>query len=296
MVREMERDHERELERERERELGMNIGPGSLHESDECGEPVVKLTRITTSGERGEYVHLGENTFLKSEIMYAFGGNFNPGAAIVPKLKLGNSSPMGLFAFATTTLILSFINAGARGVHNSNVMLGCALFYGGVVQVIAGIWELIIENTFGATVFTTYGGFWLSYAAICLNAFDITGSYTSTSELQNALGLYLIAWALVTLLFTMCTLRSTVAMFSLLFMLTLTFVLLAAQNFAAASGSGSAAHVGSAAGVVGCVTAALAYYNAMAGLLNWENSWISVRPLYMPGAIRPPSHGKVHEA
>lgn len=284
-------------ERIRERELGMNIGGAERFDSDSGDEQTVKLTRVTTSGEQNEYLHLGDHTFLRSDVMYAFGGNFNPGASIVPKLKLGNSSPMGLFAFGTTTLILSFINSGARGVSNPGVMLGCALFYGGVVQIIAGIWELIIENTFGATVFTTYGGFWLSYAVICLNGFDVRSSYTSSAELNNALGLYLISWALVTFLFTVCTLRSTVAMFSLFVGLTMTFILLAANSFTKASGSSNATAIGHAAGVFGCITAVFAFYNAMAGLLHWENSWITVRPIYMPGAIRPPSSGsKVKEA
>ncbi|GMM49340.1 Ady2 protein [Starmerella bacillaris] len=265
-------------------------------ESDDCGEQTIKLTRITTSGKQGEYVHLGDNTFLKSDMMYAFGGDFNPGAHVAPKLRLGNSSPMGLFAFATTTLILSFINAGTRNVHNSNIVLGCAVFYGGVLQIIAGIWELIVENTFGATVFASYGGFWLSYACISINAFDIAGSYESDAEFANAVGLYLLAWALVTAMFTMCTLRSTVAMFSLLFFLTLTFILLAGAQFSSANGSSAATSLSTAAGVIGCITAAFAYYNAMAGLLNWENSWISVRPIYMPGAIRPPSYSKSKEA
>lgn len=281
----------------RERDLGMNIGSPERFDSDSGDEQTVKLTRVTTSGDQGEYLHLGDHTFLKSDVMYAFGGNFNPGAAIVPRLKLGNSSPMGLFAFGTTTLILSFINAGTRGVSNPGVMLGCALFYGGVIQVIAGIWELIIENTFGATVFTTYGGFWLSYAVICLNGFDITSSYTTSAELSNALGLFLLVWALVTFLFTVCTVRSTVAMFSLFVCLTMTFILLAANNFSKASGSSNAVGIGHAAGVFGCITSAFAFYNAMAGLLHWENSWITIKPIYMPGAIRPPSQTtKIKEA
>lgn len=247
-----------------------------------------KGTDATPVIHNEEYVFLSGKKYLKDELMYAFGGHFNPGVQTAPRLKLGNSTPMGLFAFATTTLILSLVNAGSRGVDNYNVMLGCAVFYGGVVQLIAGVWELIVENTFGATVFTAFGGFWLSFAVITMDGFNITSSYSDPSELANALGLFFLVWALVTIFFTLMTLRSTVAMFLLFLSLAVTFILLASAQFTAANGSATVSgHLGTAAGVFGCWTAMCSYYNGLAGILTKENSWINIRPLYMPGAIRP---------
>lgn len=258
---------------------------GSIKEDDGVDHVTADVTPVL---HNEDYVFLGGKKYLKSELMYAFGGTFNPGVSVAPHLKLGNSTPMGLFSFATTTLILSFINAGSRGVAQYGVMLGCALFYGGVVQIIAGIWELIIENTFGATVFTAYGGFWLSFGVITMDGFNIASSYTDPKEFDNALGLYFTAWGIVTMFFTLMTLRSTVAMFLLLFSLTLTFLLLAGSKFVAANGNVHVSgQLGIAAGVIGCWTAMCAYYNGLAGLLSKENSWINVRPIFMPGAIRP---------
>lgn len=57
----------------------------------------------------------------------------------------------GLFAFASTTLVLSLFNIGARGVDVPNVVVGMALFYGGISQMLAGMWEFATGNTFGAT-------------------------------------------------------------------------------------------------------------------------------------------------
>lgn len=270
---------------------------GNTKDDDEKVQDLNRIERIQTSGEQGEYVHLGGKTYLKSDLMYAFGGNFNPGVAVAPHLKLGNPSPMGLFAFATTTLILSFSNAGSRGVSNHDIMLSCALFYGGCVQIIAGVWELVVENTFGATVFTTYGGFWLSFGTITMDGFNIASTYETDKELDNAMGLYFVAWALVTAFFTMCLLRSTVAMFSLLLFLTITFVLLAGSKFALANGTTVAGgHLGTAAGVFGCVTAMAAYYNALAGLITKETSFFNFRPLFMPFAYTPEMAAKAKEA
>jgi succinate-acetate transporter protein len=57
----------------------------------------------------------------------------------------------GLFAFASTTLVLSLYNAHARHVTTPNVVVGMALFYGGLAQFLAGMWEFATGNTFGAT-------------------------------------------------------------------------------------------------------------------------------------------------
>lgn len=259
-------------------------------------EPDHVTADVTPVYHNEDYVFLGGKKHLKSELMYAFGGDFNPGAHLAPRLKLGNASPMGLFAFGTTTLILSFINAGSRGVSTDNIVVGSALFYGGVIQTIAGIWELIVENTWGATVFSAYGGYWISFGVIKMDGFNIASAYTDESEYNNAMGLFLTAWALVTVLFTITLLRSTVAMFTLLLSVALTYIMLAGQRYSLANGNvDTANHLQIAGGIFGCLASMLAYYNGLAGIANKENSWINIRPIYMPGAIRPDSNNKPKE-
>lgn len=65
-----------------------------------------------------------------------------------------------------TPCLYSMYNVSARGVKTPNVVLGMALFYGGLVQLLAGMWEFAVGNTFGATAFSSYGGFWLSFGCI----------------------------------------------------------------------------------------------------------------------------------
>ena len=70
---------------------------------------------------------------------------------------------LGLGAFAMTTFVLSVINAGMIPKADEPVVLGLALFYGGMAQFAAGIWEFANRNVFGATAFCSYGAFWLSF-------------------------------------------------------------------------------------------------------------------------------------
>eukprot|EP00981_Chlorochromonas_danica_P014022 scaffold7235_cov248-Ochromonas_danica.AAC.1 len=65
--------------------------------------------------------------------------------------------------------------------------MGLAMFYGGLVQLLAGMWEFKTGNTFGALLFSSYGGFWMSFAALSVNAFGFLDDYTSNNDLRNSL-------------------------------------------------------------------------------------------------------------
>jgi len=71
--------------------------------------------------------------------------------------------PLGLAAFAATTFFLSTVNAGLLPATVEAGVFGLAFFYGGLAQVLAGMWEFVKGNTFGAVAFTSYGAFWLSF-------------------------------------------------------------------------------------------------------------------------------------
>ena len=86
---------------------------------------------------------------------------------------VANPAPLGLSAFALTTFVLSATNAGflfpsGAFIPGGNVAIGLALFYGGLVQLVAGIQEFRQGNTFGATAFCSYAGFWMAFAVILL--------------------------------------------------------------------------------------------------------------------------------
>src|SRR3954452_5232017 len=78
---------------------------------------------------------------------------------------IANPAPLGLAAFALTTFVLSMFNAGLMGSGGEPVVFGLALAYGGLAQLLAGMWEFRTGNTFGAVAFTSYGSFWLSFWA-----------------------------------------------------------------------------------------------------------------------------------
>ena len=78
---------------------------------------------------------------------------------------IADPAPLGLAAFALTTFLLSLVNAGIMPKDAEPVMLGVALAFGGIAQLLAGMWEFRKGNVFGATVFSAYGAFWLSFWA-----------------------------------------------------------------------------------------------------------------------------------
>ena len=91
-----------------------------------------------------------------------------------------NPAPLGLAGFAMTTFVLSMINSNAVSGRDAPVVLGLALAYGGVAQLLAGMWEFRTGNTFGAVAFSSYGAFWLSFWA--LNVFYAKGIPPATPE------------------------------------------------------------------------------------------------------------------
>ncbi|KAM5537504.1 hypothetical protein V8D89_008831 [Ganoderma adspersum] len=194
--------------------------------------------------------------------------------------KLGNPGPLGLFGFASTTFILSMFNIQARNIATPNVVVGMALFVGGLAQFVAGMWEFACANSFGATAFTMYGGFWMSFGTVFIPGSGIIDSYITNgvlnaAELDSALGIYLWTWFIVTFLLLIASLRRNIGLIVLFFFLTITFALLGAGKFSADNGVA----LTKAGGSLGIVTALIAFYVGTAELLSDRaNSWF-VLPL-----------------
>src|SRR5260370_35445431 len=113
-----------------------------------------------------------------------------------------NPAPLGLSAFALTTFVLSISNAGLFKVNA--IVIGLALFYGGLVQLLAGLQEFKAGNTFGATAFCSYGGFWLAVGVVLTPAFNIVGAYGGdTPAFHTAFGYFFLEWAIFTALMFM---------------------------------------------------------------------------------------------
>ncbi|WP_349903634.1 acetate uptake transporter [Parafrigoribacterium humi] len=169
-----------------------------------------------------------------------------------------NPAALGLAAFAMTTFVLSFANAGIISAGATPVVFSLALFYGGVAQILAGLWEFAQKNTFGATAFCSYGAFWMAFWYL-ETATDLG---KAGSGLAVGLGTWLLAWAIFTLYMTFASWRTNIATFLVFVFLTLTYFALA---FGAYSGSDGLNKLG---GWLGIITALLAWYASFGIVIN----------------------------
>ena len=141
------------------------------------------------------------------------------------------------------------------------------MFYGGLCQLLAGMWEFKTGNTYGACAFSSYGGFWMSYAALFTKSFGFLDNYHNTEDLNNALGLYLFAWGFYSFFMMVASHRTTILLFVLFMFVGLTFLMLSIHHYV-----GGNWQLQRAGGCFGIIAAGLAWYAAMAALLTKKNS------------------------
>ena len=189
-----------------------------------------------------------------------------------------NPAPLGLAAFAMTTFVLSMFNANLVNEKGVPVVLGLALVYGGIVQILAGMWEFRTGNTFGAVAFSSFGAFWISFWALqVFYAKDIGGN------VGHSVGVYLWAWAIFTAYMTVAALRVSGAVLLVFVLLTATYILLA---IGAVGSHATITHWG---GYVGLATAAAAWYASFAAVVNstFSRTIMPLIPLSRPHSADP---------
>jgi len=195
--------------------------------------------------------------------------------------KFANAAPLGLLAFSLTTVLLTLVNIGVFPLNS--MILAMGLVYGGAAQVIVGIMEYRRGNTFGTTVFTSFGLFWLSFVAlIMLPSMSIfTGIGAPTG---NAMASYFFMWGLFTFALFFGTLKASRSL-QFVFATTATlFFILTASNF-----TGNAALIGSfrlntLAGFEGIICGLSAFYLGVAEVLNetYKKTVLPVFPIKNP--------------
>src|SRR6266545_863338 len=139
---------------------------------------------------------------------------------------IANPAPLGLAAFALTTFVLSMFNAGLVGAGGEPIVFGLTLAYGGLAQLLAGMWEFRTGNTFGAVAFTYYGAFWLSFWAFV----QFYEKSVPANVAGQAVGVFLIAWGIFTTYMFIASLRTTAAVAAVFGLLLVTFFLLGIGN------------------------------------------------------------------
>jgi hypothetical protein len=169
---------------------------------------------------------------------------------------VADPAPLGLAGFALTTFVLSSANAGWIPAGGDAVVIGLALAYGGVAQFCAGMWEFKRNNVFGATAFTSYGAFWISFwALLTFYVKDIPAI-----AIPTALGFYLLAWGIFTLYMTIPAMNLSRPVLAVFVLLTITFFVLAIGAFM------SNATIHMLGGYLGVLTALTAWYASYLGV------------------------------
>ena len=214
-----------------------------------------------------------------------------PSATALPPSGIADPAPLGLAAFALTTFLLSASNAGWMSHATGAAFLGYAFAYGGLIQLLAGMWEFRNRNVFGATAFSSYGGFWIGLALwVKLVKLPALGAATpatlaaTVAALNHDVGWILLAFFIFNTYMLVMSTQLNVAVFGVFLTLGLTEIVLAIGQFNAGSAVLPTGTV-KVGGYIGLVTALAAWYTSMAGVAGGMGGRLRLpvgRPLLAP--------------
>jgi succinate-acetate transporter protein len=183
---------------------------------------------------------------------------------------IADPAPLGLAAFALTTFLLSVINAGWAKSSTGFDWWGYAIAYGGLIQLLAGMWEFRNRNVFGATAFSSYGGFWIG---VGLWLHFIAPTATNPVALNRDLGWILLSFAIFNAYMLIIATQLNMAVFLVFLTLELTEIFLFIGNLSTktaalppfATHNTALIQIG---GILGVITALVAWYTSAAGVMN----------------------------
>jgi uncharacterized protein len=214
-----------------------------------------------------------------------------PSAPAIPLSGIADPAPLGLAAFALTTFLLSAANANWMSHATGAAFLGYAFAYGGLIQLLAGMWEFRNRNVFGATAFSSYGGFWIGLALwvklVKLPALAAARPATlaaTVTALNHDVGWILLAFFIFNTYMLVMATQLNWAVFGVFLTLGVTEIVLAIGQFNAGSAVLPTATV-KVGGYIGLVTALVAWYTSMAGVAGGMGGRLRLpvgRPLLAP--------------
>lgn len=262
----------------------MVIGSDSVTPKAQSVDKVSQVHRTVSTGSDSEVIQIGETVVSKNELVEAFRGTLKPGVeekfSNNPAVNFAHPAPLGLCAFALTTFVQSLVNFNAKTVANGNIVLGLGFFYGGMVQILAGMWSIAVGDIFSATAFTSYGAYWLSFAAISTEAFGIKSSFNNIDEFNYCMGFYCMGWFVFTFLMLLCTIRTNIVSFTLYLFLDLSYL------FSACSGFTGNLNFNTVAGAMGMVASVCAWYDAFSWITSKDLTYIQLTKAPTPFAPR----------
>jgi len=155
------------------------------------------------------------------------------------------------------------VNANAISGKDVFVVLSVAGAYGGLAQLLAGMWAFAERNTFAAVAFTSYGAFWISFVLLVQFFLPETAKASGMLPASHALALYLFCWGFFTLYTWLASFRISVAVNLVFLSLWIAYVLLGLGMLG--GGHGTITH---SAGYVTIACAVIAWYTAAASVIN----------------------------
>ena len=192
----------------------------------------------------------------------------------VPPSGIADPAPLGLAAFALTTFLLSAKNADWMTHATGNAWLAYAFAYGGLAQLLAGMWEFRNRNVFGATAFGTYGSFWIGLFLWVRFVVDpaVAAARPATlaatvSALNHDLAWILLAFAIFNTYMLILSAQVNMAVFGVFLTLEITEIILCIGNFNAGAALNPTTTI-KIGGYVGLLTALVAWYASAAGVSN----------------------------
>jgi hypothetical protein len=221
--------------------------------------------------------------------------------ATAPVPHTNHALPVGAAGFALCSLALGLSTVGAISASGSSIILAGTFFYGGIVQLIAGFFALASGAAFAAAFLCSYGAFWLGYTAIevYLAPHIVSSVLTSPASaglsksalaaqaghtVATSLGVFLIGWLVVTLIFTTVSVRTNLVTALAFVLLDLTIILLMLAYLGASAAGVAQSGALRAAGYAEIILGLVAFYIVLAELLN-ETVGRKVLPLF-PAANR----------
>ena len=180
---------------------------------------------------------------------------------------IANPVPLGLITLAFTTALVGcsfalFLVPSAR--TGLSLAVGAALFFGGIVQILAGMWEFKKNNTIAATIFSSYGGFLVAFGVLFLPTFGLANLLgANTTAFHHALGLLFLCWTICTGVLFLGSLRTNIALILVLALLGLSYLFLTIGEFADANTA--LLMIG---GWIGVACALVGWYAALGGMLH----------------------------
>ncbi len=188
-----------------------------------------------------------------------------------PSPAIADPGALGLAGFAMTTFVLSVFNAELADASLEGVVVPLALFYGGLAQLLAGMWEFRRGNAFAATAFSSFGAFWLAFATYVTQI----APHLDPDLAYQATGVFLLAWTIFTAYMTVAAMRTTGAVLAVFITLTITFLILSIGAFAQST------VIDQIGGWAGLVTAFVAWYASFASVTNntWKREVLPTWPL-----------------